>query len=80
MTQTINTAATNNTGYPISGGIKPTDPGFPAGMNPEIQALKAENASLTRELAIQGAMLTAKIEEVGRLYEIIAILAGKKAQ
>jgi capsule polysaccharide export protein KpsE/RkpR len=49
-------------------------------MNPEIQALKAENAALTKELTVQGALLTAKIEEVGRLYEIIAILAGKKAQ
>ena len=48
--QINNNTPINNTGYPLNGGIRPGSPNFPAEMNPEIQALKAENQDLRERL------------------------------
>lgn len=37
--------------YPITGGIHPNSPAFPAEMNPEIQQLQQENQNLKQQLA-----------------------------
>lgn len=48
--QINNNTPINNTGYPLNGGIRPSSPAFPAEMNPEIQALKAEIQNLHEKL------------------------------
>jgi flagellar biosynthesis/type III secretory pathway chaperone len=48
--QINNNTPVNNTGYPLNGGIRPNSPSFPAEMNPEIQALKAEIQNLHEKL------------------------------
>ncbi len=55
----------DTTNYPITGGIHPNSPAFPAEMNPEIQQIKQENQKLEQALAEK----TLKIEFLQQLCE-----------
>lgn len=87
MSTPLNQAATNPTPYPISGGIKPNSPSFPAEMNPEIQRLQAEierqNDQLRlqlQELELIRALMAMKDQQLADYKEIIFTMLGKSAQ
>ena len=68
---------TNTTNYPLTGGVKPTSPAFPAEMNPEVQRLQAENQKLQEELRIMHVTLELKQQQLDAYFHFIEILAGK---
>lgn len=87
MQQSLNPSATNTTNYPLTGGLKPNSPGFPAEINPEIHRLQEENAKLSEALRIcelearhSQDLINLKDLEITRSHEIILALAGKTKQ
>lgn len=48
--QINNSTPVNNTGYPLTGGLRPSSPAFPPEMNPEIHKLQEEIQILKNEL------------------------------
>lgn len=87
MSTPLNQAAQNPTPYPLSGGIKPTSPNFPAEMNPEIHRLQEEItrqqtmlAAQASELEITRALLAMKDQQLADYKEIIFTMLGKSAQ
>jgi hypothetical protein len=61
---TPNNEALNQPKYPLTGGIKPSTPGYPVEMNPEIIRLQ-------QELVEANHIITEKITEINTLKLII---------
>ena len=81
---TPNNEALNQPKYPLTGGIKPTTPGYPVEMNPEILRLQQELADTNRILAERieenhtlKLILDERQRQLDTYHEIILALAKK---
>lgn len=66
--------------YPLSGGIRPENPNFPADKNPKVQELEISVMNQANEIRLLNAIITHQQNTIQKQEEIIFALIGKKAQ
>lgn len=66
--------------YPLSGGIRPENPNFPAEKNPKVQELEISVMNQANEIKLLNTIITYLQNTVQKQEEIIFALIGKKAQ
>lgn len=78
---------TNTPEYPLTGGVKPTAPGFPSAMNPEIIKLQEKVTELNQiihdqasELHTLQAIMDEKDRQIARYFELLAALVGVRTK
>jgi hypothetical protein len=86
MHEILNQTPADAHNYPLNGGVRPSSPGFPAEMNPEIQRLQKELAEKTNSmklletnLRVLEARLDVTEQQLREYREIIFALIGKSA-